>query len=153
MGGFNSVKEILEFAIAKEVEANKFYTVLADRVANPAMSELILQFAKEELEHKAKLELELMKAGRVVAKAEKLADFDINDYILVDAGDTARMDYGDLLLAAMEKEKASFKLYVVLAGMAEDEDSQQVLVSLAEEEARHKMLFEIEYDEMVPKPT
>jgi len=153
MGGFSSVDEILEFAIAKEVEANKFYTVLADRVENPAMSELILEFAKEELEHKAKLELELMKAGRVVAKAEKLADFDINDYILVDVGDPARMDYGDLLLAAMEKEKASFKLYVVLAGMAEDEESQQVLVSLAEEEARHKMLFEIEYDEMAPKPT
>jgi len=156
MGEFGSVDEILEFAIAREVEANEFYMVLAGRVENPAMRELILEFAKEELEHKAKLELEVMKRGQVVVEAERedkakeLADFRIADYI-VDVGDWLYMDYVDLLLLAMKKEEVSFRLYVDLAGMVNDEDSHEVLLSLAEEEARHKIRFEIEYDETVLK--
>ena len=156
MGEFGSVDEILEFAIAREVEANEFYKVLSGRVENPAMRELILEFAKEELEHKAKLELEVMKRGEVVvewqrqAEERKLEEFTIADYI-VDVGGWLHMDYVDLLLLAMRKEKASFRLYVDLAGLVNDEESHEVLVSLAEEEARHKMRFELEYDEVVLK--
>jgi rubrerythrin len=156
MGEFGSIDDILEFAISREVEANEFYTLLADRVRNPAMAELLLEFAKEELEHKAKLELEVMKRGKVVteaareAEAKKLADFKMADY-MVDVGDQLDMDYEDLLLLAMKKEKVSFRLYVDLAAMVNDEESHEVLVSLAEEEARHKVQCEIEYDEMVLK--
>ena len=49
MGEFDSVDEVLEFAIAREIEANEFYKVLSGRVENRAMRELILEFAKEEL--------------------------------------------------------------------------------------------------------
>lgn len=156
MSEINSVDEILEFAISREVEANEFYTVLADRVRNPAMAELLLEFAKEELEHKAKLELEVMKRGKVVTEAEreaeakKLAGFKMADY-MVDVGDQLDMDYEDLLLLAMKKEKVSFRLYVDLAAMVNDEESHEALMSLAEEEARHKVQCEIEYDEMVLK--
>jgi len=156
MGEFGSVDEILEFAIAREVEANEFYTLLADRVRNPAMAELLLEFAKEELEHKAKLELEVMKRGKVVtqaqrqAEAKKLAALKMADY-MVDVGDQLDMDYEDLLLLAMKKEKVSFRLYVDLAAMVNDEESHEVLLSLAEEEARHKVQCEIEYDDMILK--
>ena len=146
MGGFSSIDEILEFAIAREVEAHAFYMSLADRVDNPAMGELILEFAKEELQHKANLELEVMKSGKVVVEPEKLTDFDISNY-LGDIEYRPDMDYKDLLLLAIDKEKMAFRLYVVLAGMAEDKDVHNCLISLAEEEARHKALFEIEYNE------
>ena len=88
MGEFGSIDEILEFAIAREVEANELYTVLANRVENPAMAELILEFAREELEHKAKLELEVIKRGKVSTEAKragemkKLGDFKAADYIV-----------------------------------------------------------------------
>lgn len=150
MGEFDSIDEILEFAIAREVEANRFYTDLAGRVENPAMRELILEFAEEELEHKAKLELEVMKEGSVVREVEKTADFRTADY-MVDAELRPDMDYRDLLILAMEKEKRSLRLYVDLAAIIEDEDSREVLLSLAEEEAKHKAQFEIEYDEMALK--
>ena len=156
MGEFDSVDEVLEFAIAREIEANEFYKVLSGRVENPAMRELILEFAKEELEHKATLEMEVMKRGGVVtevqrqAEARKLEDFTLADYI-VDTGGWLYMDYVDILVLAMKKEKVSFRLYVDLAGLVSDKDTQEVLVSLAEEEARHKMRFELEYDEMVLK--
>jgi rubrerythrin len=120
------------------------------------MAELLLEFAKEELEHKAKLELEVMKRGKVVTEAEreveakKLADFKLAGN-LVDVGDWLDMGYEDLLLLAMDKEKISFRLYVDLAAMVNDEESHEVLMSLAEEEARHKVQCEIEYDDMILK--
>jgi rubrerythrin len=150
MAGFTCIDEILEFAIAREVEANKFYIALAARVENPAMGPLLLEFAKEELDHKATLELELIKQGRVVTESKMPAEFDIADYI-VDAGDCSQMDYEGLLVLAMKKEKASFRLYVTLAAMAADQETQDVLISLAEEEARHKIMFEIEYDQTARK--
>jgi len=144
MEEFDSVAEILEFAIDREVQANEFYKILADLAANPAMGELILEFAKEELEHKAKLELELMKIGKAVREEEKrqqakeLAKSKIFDYV---ADDQPRLDlqYEDLLLWGMKKEKTSFRLYVDLAAIVRDEELRETLLSLAEEEAKHKV--------------
>ena len=156
MEEFDSVAEILEFAIDREVQANEFYKILADLAANPAMGELILEFAKEELEHKAKLELELMKIGKAVREEEKrqqakeLAKSKIFDYV---ADDQPRLDlqYEDLLLWGMKKEKTSFRLYVDLAAIVRDEELRETLLSLAEEEAKHKVQLEIEYDELAAK--
>ena len=156
MGDLNCVEEILEFAIAREVEANAFYKTLAGRVENPAMSELILEFAKDELEHKRKLELEMMKQGKVVVESEKAEDakaldeFEMANYI-VDAGEPMDMEYEDLLLLGMRKEKASFRLYLDLAAIVKDEEFRETLLSLAEEEARHKVQLEIDYDDFVVK--
>ena len=46
----------------------------------------------------------------------------------------------------IEKEDASVKLYAEMAAMVKDADSRQILLSLAEEEMRHKIKFEVEYD-------
>jgi rubrerythrin len=146
MGEADSIDEILEFAIAREMEANQFYMALAEQLENPAMRELVLEFAKEELEHKAKLELEMLKMGKVLRPVRKRAEFKVADYI-VDFGVEADLGYKDLLIVAIEKEKKSLRLYIDLAAIIEDKDSREALLSIAEEEARHKVLFEIEYDE------
>ena len=149
MGEFDSVDEILEFAIAREVEANEFYMDLAGRLESPAMRELVLEFAKEELEHKAKLELETMKKGIVVAVG-KVADFKMSDYI-ADVEFVPDVDYKDLLIWAMRKERRSLRLYIDLAAIVENADSRETLLSLAVEEAKHEARFEIEYDDVVLK--
>jgi len=146
MGEPNAIDEILEFAIAREVEANRFYMDLANWLENPAMRGLVLEFAKEELEHKAKLELEVLKTGKVLRPVEKKAEFKAADYI-VDFGVEPDMEYKDLLIVAIEKEKKSLRLYIDLAAIIEDKDSRETLLSIAEEEAKHKALFEIEYEE------
>ena len=147
MGEKDAIDEILEFAIAREVEANQFYRELADWLKNPAMRELVLEFAKEELEHKAKLELEVLKMGKVLCPVGKKAEFKAADYI-VDLGVEMDMNYKDLLRVAIKKEKKSLRLYIDLAAIIDDKDSRETLLSIAEEEARHKALFEIEYDEI-----
>ncbi len=80
-----------------------------------------------------------MKIGEVVA------DFNISNYVM-QGGEPIEMDYEDLLVFAIKKEDKSINLYSDLAKIVKDKESREVLLSLAEEEAKHKARFEIEYD-------
>jgi rubrerythrin len=150
MGEFESVGEILEFAIAREEEANRLYMDLAARTENRAMRSVFEDYAEVELEHKAKLELEAMKEGIVVVPRERLAVFKLSDYV-ADAESVPEMDYKDALMFAIKKERISVRLYVDLAAIVEEANSREVLLSLAEEEAEHKARFEIEYEKLLVK--
>ncbi|MCD6297808.1 MAG: ferritin family protein [Deltaproteobacteria bacterium] len=150
MAEFYSFEEIVKFAIAREIEANQFYLNLADRLENPAVRELLVDFAAEEMEHKARLELEIIKKGKTVATEQKQIELDINNY-LVDAQLQQDMDYAEILQLAIRKERASFRLYANLATIVEEAQARQTLLALAEEEARHMVRFETEYNEMVLK--
>jgi rubrerythrin len=109
------------------------------------MRKVFEDLAQEELEHKARLELEIMKTGKTVSEQQKLARPD-SDYILSDDQSPLDMDYRDMLLLGMEKEEAAFRTYVNLVASVHDEQSQELLLALAEEEVRHKLRFESEYD-------
>jgi len=157
MGEIDSVEEIIEYAIAKELEAYELYMALSKRVRNPQMRKLLEELAKEELEHKAKLELEIMKAGKAVtetvrsAEAKAHAKAVVGEMMAAAPSELEQMDYEDMLFLGIKKEKLSFRLYIDLAQMVENAESREVLISLAEEEARHKVRFEMEYDEVVRK--
>jgi len=142
--------EILELAIAREVEAYNFYLALADRVKEQQIREIFESLAKEELEHKAKLELELMKTGKTVVVEEKPLR-PKRSYILSDDESPLDMDYKDMLLLGMEKEEAAFRIYVNLVASARDEESREVLLAIAEEEVKHKLRFQTEYDLLLKK--
>lgn len=144
--------EILQFAIAKEVEAHYFYQALARRVNNPKMQTTLENLAKEELEHKAKLELEVMKAGKTI-KDEQIPARPDEEYIISDDLLPLDMDYKDMLMLGIEKEEAAFRIYVNLAASIHNESSREVLLTLAEEEVKHKLRFEAEYDILLRKKT
>jgi rubrerythrin len=146
MDAFDSFGDVLDFAIDREIEANQFYADLAKKMKRPAMREVFEGFAKEELGHKAKLET--LKRGRKVQVGRPVSDLRMADYI-VDVEATADMTYEDALVLAMKKEKAAFRLYLDLAAQVESKDQKTLFLALAEEEARHKLRFEIEYDEFV----
>jgi rubrerythrin len=57
-----------------------------------------------------------------------------------------QMDYEDLLILSMHKEKISFRLYIELLSTVTEPSLRETLMELAEEEARHKIRFELEYD-------
>ncbi len=146
----DSYEEILEFAINREAQAYAFYMALAGRMVSPQKQQEFEKLAQEELEHKAKLELEMMKAGKVVKTEEKSEEEKVGyDIIGVDGG--IDMGYKDILSLSISKERVAFRLYVDLAGRAKDEESREVFLELAEEEARHKFRFEIEYDNLLKK--
>jgi len=142
--------EVLELAIAKEIEAYNFYLALADRVEDRQMRMTFKDLAEEELEHKAKLELEVMKTGRTIAVERNLLRPE-REYILSDDEAPLDMDYKDMLLLGIEKEEAAFRTYVNLVASVMDEESREVLLAIAEEEVKHKLRFETEYDLLLKK--
>jgi rubrerythrin len=51
-----------------------------------------------------------------------------------------------MLLLGIEKEEESFRIYIDLLQRVQDKESREVLLALAEEEVKHKLRFETEYD-------
>ena len=147
---FESVDEILDFAIGNEEEANRFYLDLAAKMDVPAMKEVFEDFAREEQGHKAKLEAVKRGEYSFGTGAAKAADLGLADY-LVAQEPTADMSYAEALILAMKKEKAAYKLYLDLAAVAEVEELTDLFLALAGEEAKHKLRFEIEYDDVILK--
>jgi rubrerythrin len=147
MTQWNKVDEVLDFAISEEEAAAEFYAGLAERADHAAMRKVFEGFALEEQGHKVKLLA--VKAGEVVAGAkDEVLDLKIGDY-LVDVEASPDMSYQDALIVAMKKEKAAFKLYQDLAAIVKDEKVKTVFLALAQEEAKHKLRFEIEYDDLL----
>ena len=147
MKQFSSVDEILDFAIAKEQEAANFYSDLAKRMDKPAMKKVFEDFSHEELGHKAKLMA--VKSGKLLIKAkDKVLNLKIAEYVkaVPKEGD---FDYQKALILAMNREKESFKLYNDLAHTTDDPGIRETFLSLAQEEAKHKLRIEIEYDERI----
>ncbi len=146
MDTFDSFVAVLDYAIDKEIEANQFYVDLAKKMKNPTMREVFEAFAKEELGHKAKLEA--IKQGKEVQPVKNITDLRIADYT-VDVKPAPDMSYQDALILAMKQEKVAFRLYLDLAEQVDNEDQKALFLSLAQEEAKHKLRFEIEYDDVV----
>jgi rubrerythrin len=141
----STVDEILDFAVGKEEEAAEFYTDLAGRTAHEHMKDVFLGFAEEEKGHKAKL-LDIKSGKQLLPSEKRILDLKIGDYLQAPrpSGD---LDYKEALILAMKAEKAAFKLYHSLASATDDAGLKETLLGLAQEEAKHKLRFEIEYDD------
>ena len=147
MPAFSSINDILNFAIGEEEAAVKFYTTLAENMERQNMKKVFQDFALEEVGHKSKLLA--IKEGKLLVPSERKAiDLKVGDY-LVEVEPTKNMDYQDALIIAMKKEKAAFKLYNDLATTTNNADLKSIFLMLAQEEAKHKVRFEIEYDDLV----
>lgn len=147
MEDFKTINDILDFAINSEQEAVEFYSALAKNSKNAEMVETFVQFAKEEMGHKAKL-MKIKNEGSFEVRSEQIIDLKIADY-MVDVEASANMSYADALIVAMKKEKSAFRLYSDLAGKAPNSNMRNIFLSLAQEESKHKLRFEIEYDDFV----
>jgi rubrerythrin len=149
MKEWNSIDEVLDFAIEGEEESFQFYTRLAERAEKPWMRDVFEGFAREEQGHKTKL-IAIKQGHRELPPPAKVQDLKIGDY-LVDQKPDPELDYQQALILAMKKEKAAFRLYTDLAKLAPEESLRQTFQALAEEEAKHKLRFEIEYDDNILK--
>jgi rubrerythrin len=148
MQQFESVEDLLEFAIQKEQEASEFYLDLASQMEKPHMREVFEGFAAEEQRHKAKLEG--VRKGEVLKPSEdKIMDLKLADYLVEVELESEDMSYQQALVIAMKREKAAFKLYNDLAQTTGDDNLRLALMALAQEEAKHKLRMEIAYDEEI----
>ena len=149
MKEFTNITEILDFAIGEEQAAVDFYLQLAAQSKNKQTKKVFEEYAEEEMHHKANL-LSIRETGSFHLPDTMVKDLRIAEY-LVDVKPSASMSYQDALILAMKKEKAAFRMYTKLAEKAEDPDVKARFSKLAIEESKHKLAFEIEYDDFILK--
>ena len=146
-GKHDTVEDVLDFAIKNEEEAVAFYSSMAETVSDDAVRLELLEFANQERGHAVRLRV-LKDKGDLLKPHEKVADLRISNY-LVAVEPSPGMKYQQLLTIAMKKEEMAAELYRDLAELSHLEDVKDTFLALAEEEDKHKLRFETEYDEHV----
>jgi len=147
MKEFKNVDAILMFAIEQEQKAVDFYTELAKEAQSEEMKKVFIEFAEEEIKHKQRL-IRIREEGVFTMPKQQIADLKIGDY-LVEVKASGKLTYEEALVLAMKREKSAFRLYSNLAERAPNDELKSVFEALAMEESRHKLRFELEYDEYV----
>lgn len=147
MKNFENIDEILDFAIESEQDAIDFYSELSEKATTDDMKLVFEDFVKEEIKHKSKL-IEIKKNGLFNLSSEKITDLKIADYLVSVKSDMV-LTYEDALILGMKKEKAAFKLYTTLAERAPNKELKSIFELLAQEESKHKLRFELEYDDHI----
>lgn len=145
---FESVDAVLDFAIGEEREAQAFYSDMADKMTKEYMRDIFTDFAAEEKRHEEKL-IGVKQGEALAPSAEEVMDLKIADYLVEVQEDAEELSYQQALIIAMKKEKSAFRLYTDLADTAKDDSLKNALRALAQEEAKHKLRLEIEYDEVI----
>jgi rubrerythrin len=141
-----TISQIIRLAIRREQEAYNFLMAVSECVESAGLKYMLRDLAKEELGHKDKLEMELMKLGEVVQQQDSQTEAENPYYI--ESDECATMDYADLLSLCIEKEDISFRFYIEMAVQVSREESRDTLLALAEQELRHKLRFEAEYEKL-----
>jgi rubrerythrin len=146
---FNHLDEIIDFAIAKEVEAEEFYKSVAQQESFAGKKEMFLEFAAEEKKHQTLLgDLKSGKVGKSLDdyKFKWITDIKRSNYVH-DVAYRPGMAYQEILLLACKREEKALALYNELQVKAEMEDARKVFKVLCQEEARHKLVLETLYDD------
>ncbi len=141
--------EVINFAIAGEKEAIKFYQELQEKVKFQAQIEMLKEFEDMEKGHVIILE-NIRNKGFEKIEIKEVTDLHISDYI-IDVGPSEDMNYQDILIIAMKKEEKANKLYTEMANNFPGTELEQLFRRLAAEEAEHKLKFEKLYDDEILK--
>ncbi len=146
---FKTFEEIMEYAINKEKEAEKFYTEASEKETYSGAKELFRGFALEERGHQKMLEnFSVENIGYF--KEKKIPDLKISDYT-VDMEYTPDMSYDDILRLAAKREEKAFKFYTDFAEKAEQENHKKLFKILAQEESKHKLKMETLLDDYLAR--
>ncbi|MHC4773534.1 MAG: hypothetical protein ACYS8S_08235 [Planctomycetota bacterium] len=130
---FTSISDILKFAISKEQASIQFFRNLLPQITDAGVGSLLALLIKQERAHIELLRLEMNKCCFGDEPLE------VDDRI-------RSMTFVEMLRLAIRKERAAFQLYVQIFSMMDDEPLGKVLLELAEEEMRHVLLLEREYE-------
>jgi rubrerythrin len=145
----NKFKEMIQFAIQREIESIDYYTTASHMVKYSGTRELFLDFAKQEEGHKKKLE-DVHTGKIVLGKIEKIPDLKISDY-LVEGELKPDISYADILRIGMKREERSVELYADLKEKNQDGGLNDLFTFLIQEERKHKYSLEKLYDDEVLK--
>ena len=144
---FRTFEEIIDYAIDTEMDEIEFYSDLANRMDRKNVRRLFHNIALEKTARM--LRLEKMKDLKTEFKPDDIQDMKIAGTLEDIDHNKTDLSYQEALILAMKKEKAKFKFYMEMAEKAINEECRNTFLALANDEARQKLKFEIEYDEYV----
>ncbi len=136
----NQYKEIIEFAIAGEIEAQEFYKAAANKINDPYLKEMFEKFAKEEKGHEKILKGILVK-DTINQYFKESADYKVAETVEKPKLSTD-MKPADAIALAMKNEEEAMKQYTDLAEACLDPSQKKVFLDLAAMERGHKFLME-----------
>ena len=144
---FDSVADIIAFAIRREIEAAEGYARIAGLATTPGLRELAGELRRQEESHRRLLE------GLTAETLRDLGTSFVPDLHVVDSlADeklSADMSIQDMLIFAAKKEARSIFLYESLARLAGASGHERVFLFLAGQEREHKLKIEAEYEKQV----
>ena len=139
--------EILDFAVAREQEAVKFYRDLQQEAKFFAQMEMLKELEGMEMGHIVVIE-NIRRKGVSEGDIPKVANLQISEYLSNDV-DNLELNYQNILIKAMKREESSFKLYSEMSVKFPDSEISTLFRKLASDEAKHKLIFEKLYDDWI----
>ena len=133
-------KDVIKFAMANEVEAQKFYADVAEKLSNKALKQMFLQFSEEEKKHR-----EILKGIYV---SNTIGDYfeEETDYKVSETVDEPELSIdmkpADAIALAMKKEEEAMLQYTAMAEDCPDAEKKKVFLDLAAMERGHKRKME-----------
>jgi rubrerythrin len=144
---FETFQEAIAFAKEKENAAIHFYDSARQVTKNPASKTMFGEMADQERQHLKFLE-EMKEKDVETFPEEKIQDLKISQYT-EDVPFSPELDYRQILIVAMKKEEQAHRLYSDLADMTIDPKLAKLFRVLAQQEAKHKLKLESEYEDHV----
>ena len=144
---FQTMTDILRFAIEREEEAARSYAELAQKAGRSGLQTLLLELRAEEVHHK-KLLQEVVAGKSAALPGRDVPDLKISDYLIeepLDAGSRIQ----DLLIFAARKEAKAAAFYARLLSESSAAEHKSLFQFLVQEEKRHKLKLEQEYEKQV----
>ena len=139
--------EILDFAVAREQEAVRFYRDLQQEAKFQSQMDMLKDLEAMEMGHIVVIE-NIRQKGVSEADIPKVPNLQISEYISADV-DNLDLTYQNILIKAMKREENSFKLYSEMSAKFPDSELSTLFRKLAADEAKHKLLFEKLYDDWI----
>jgi len=148
---FESMDDILDFAIEKEREAVVFYTGLSKEETFSSAKSVLKEFADEEKKHeKLLINFKENRESLDDYKFKWIPDLKRSNYT-VDIIYEKGMPFTDTLRLAMKREEKALQLYNELVAKTDDESTKKIFKMLCQEEAKHKNILETIYDDYMAK--
>ncbi len=141
---------VIEFAIQNEINAAELYEKYAGVVESEASSKVLSDMAKMERGHEARLKSFKATGESSMTDADTVVDLQISDY-LVDIELTESSTLQDVFIYSMKAEEKAYELYTKLCSAEGACEPGDLFSVLANEEKRHKLDLESEYEKLFMK--
>jgi rubrerythrin len=137
----NQLKDIINFAIEKEIEAYEFYQDAAQKIASDAnLKKTFKDLAAEELKHRKFLQ-DFLEGDVYEFHLADVADYHVSETAEKPKLST-EMKFADAVALAMKNEEEAMNMYAGLASASLNGQQKELFAELSKMEEMHKVRLE-----------